>query len=250
MALRRLKPLLGAFEQIDAAIEVADAAGCGRAELRSARARIVEMVCSAADDGEKAEGLCAFLDEAMGEALATLREVPVEQIPLEEAGDLVGAVGALMREHPSERVRGLAADVARGWRAGVTAELERARARAAMVLDGILATPPPPLPQNETAPAAGSDTKAKKKIPELQPRPKKTAVVSNSRGVSQVKPTENMVAPTLPPQPKKMLSVAASSVAEQEKKMEALVFKWLKWKIYASYNTFGNLEEFWRPLDS
>ncbi|CAO2191414.1 unnamed protein product [Urochloa humidicola] len=67
MALRRLKPLLGAFEQIDAAIE---AAGCSRAELRSARARIAEMVCEAVDDGGgKAEGLFALLDEAMEAAL-------------------------------------------------------------------------------------------------------------------------------------------------------------------------------------
>ncbi|CAO2188192.1 unnamed protein product [Urochloa humidicola] len=81
MALRRLKPLLGAFEQIDAAIE---AAGCSRAELRSARARIAEMVCEAVDDGGgKAEGLFALLDEAMEAALATLREVPVEKIALE-----------------------------------------------------------------------------------------------------------------------------------------------------------------------
>ncbi|CAO2191418.1 unnamed protein product [Urochloa humidicola] len=244
MALRRLKPLLGAFEQIDAAVEAADAAGCSRAELRSARARIVEMVCAAVDDdgGEKAEGLCAFLDEAMGEALATLREVPVEKITL-EAGDLVGAVGALMREHPSERVRGLAGDVVRGWRAGVTAELERARARAAMVLDRIFATAPPPPPLDNTAPAAGSDAKAKKKISEEEARPKKTAVVSDSRRIrtvesyaplsktrsddivstSNAKPPANVGAPTLVPAQtkKKTPSVVASCVVEEEKKMEA-----------------------------
>ncbi|CAO2210940.1 unnamed protein product [Urochloa humidicola] len=236
MALRRLKPLLSAFEQIDAAIEAADAAGCGRAEFRSARARIVEMVCAAADDGgggEKAEGLCAFLDEAMGEALATLREVPTEKIAL-ESGNLVGAVGALMREHPSERVRGLAGDVARGWRAGVTAEVARARARAAMVLDGILSTPPPP--------ASGSDMKLKKLTPEEQPRPRKTAVVSSNRrartvesyaplskarsdpivSTSHAKPTENRGAPSaISAQPKKTPPVVASSAAEEEKKMEA-----------------------------
>ncbi|CAO2201800.1 unnamed protein product [Urochloa humidicola] len=218
MALRRLKPLLGAFEQIDAAIEAADAAGCSRAELRSARARIAEMVCEAADDGGgKAEGLFALLDEAMEAALATLREVPVEKIAL-KAGDLVGAVGALMREHPSERVRGLAGDVARVWRAGVTAELERARSRAAMVLEGILATPRPP-PLHDTAPEAGSDAKAKSKISEDEARPKKTAIVSNSGRIrtvesytplsktrsdhiistSNAKPPANVGAPTLVP---------------------------------------------------
>ncbi|CAO2206731.1 unnamed protein product [Urochloa humidicola] len=248
MALRRLKPLLGAFEQIDAAIEAADAAGCGRAELRSARARIVEMVCAAAGDeggGEKAEGLCAFLDEAMGEALATLRAVPAEKIALESDG-LVGAVGALMRKHPSERVRGLAADVARGWRACVTAEVARARDRAAMVLDGILSTPPPPppFPQDDTAPAASSDMRLKKKTPGEQPRPRKAAISSNNRGVRTVesyaplskprsdpivntsheKPSVNMggAPAAVSAQPKKMPPpVVASSIAEEEKKMEA-----------------------------
>ncbi|CAO2210916.1 unnamed protein product [Urochloa humidicola] len=240
MALRRLKPLLSAFEQIDAAIEAADAAGCGRAEFRSARARIVEMICAAADDvgaGEKAEGLCSFLDEAMGEALATLREVPAEKIAL-EAGDLVGAVGALMREHPSERVRGLAGDVARAWKAAVTAEVHRAKTRASMVLDGIFATPPPP--QDDTAPAAGSGMKLKKKATEEQPR--KTAVVSNTRrartvetyaplsktrsdpivSTSHAKPTENRGAPAAVPaaRPKKTPPVVASGAAEEEK-MEA-----------------------------
>ncbi|CAL4998736.1 unnamed protein product [Urochloa decumbens] len=228
MALRRLKPLLGAFEQIDAAIEAADAVGCGRAELRSARARIVEMVCEAADDGaEKAEGICALLDETMGEALATLREVPAEKIAL-ESGDLVGAVGALMREHPSERVRGLAGDVACGWRASVTGEVESARARAAMVLGSIFATPPPPL--DATAPAANSDMKLKKKIQQEQPLPRKTAVATSSRRVRTVETyaplsktrsdpiVSSSYANPVPEQPKKMMPpVVAGSVAEEEK---------------------------------
>ncbi|CAO2206732.1 unnamed protein product [Urochloa humidicola] len=236
MALRRLKPLLCAFEYIDAAIEAADAAPGCRDAFRSGRERIVDMVCDVAEDdeggGERAEALCALLDEAMAGSLATLREVPAERIPL-EAGGLAAAVGALMREHPSERVRGLAGDVARGWRAAVTAEVDRARARAAMVLDGILATPPSPPRQ---------DAEAKKKISEEQPRPRKTAVVSNSRGVrtvetyaplsktrsdpivssSHAKPTENRGAPAaISAQPKKTPPTVTSSAAEEEKKMEA-----------------------------
>ncbi|CAO2206730.1 unnamed protein product [Urochloa humidicola] len=238
MPLRRLKPLLCAFEYIDAAIEAADAdaarPGC-RDAFRSGRERIVEMVCDVAEDdeggGERAEALCALLDEAMAGSLATLREVPAEKVPL-EAGDLVAAVGALMREHPSQRVRRLAGDVTRGWRAAVTAEVDRAKARAAMVLDGILATPPPPPRQ---------DAKAKR-IPEEHPRLTKTAVVSNSRGVrtvetyaplsktrsdpivstSHAKPTEKRGAPSAisAHRPKKTPPVAASSAAEEKKRLE------------------------------
>ena len=143
MALRRWKPFLGAFPHIDTAIEAADADGLlSRDEIRSARVRIVEMLCDAADDDdEKAEALCALLDEAMAASLATLQAVPAERIAL-ASGDLVGVVGALMRDHASERVRGLARDVVRGWKAGVKVQL--ARAKAAMdVLDGLSSTPPP-----------------------------------------------------------------------------------------------------------
>ncbi|CAL5006265.1 unnamed protein product [Urochloa decumbens] len=221
MALRRLKPLLAAFEYIDAAIEAADAAPGSRDAFRSGRERIVEMVCDVAEDdeggGEKAEALCALLDEAMAAALATLREVPAEKIAL-EAGDLVNAVGELMREHPSERVRGLAGDVARGWRACVTAEVDRAKARASMVLGGILATPPPPPSLDDTAPAAGSDMKLKKKVPEEQPCPRKTAVVSTSFA----KPPAHMRAPeAVPVLTMKKPPVAVCNVAEVEKKLQA-----------------------------
>ncbi|CAO2188193.1 unnamed protein product [Urochloa humidicola] len=228
MALRRLTPLLGAFEYIDAVIEAADAAPGSRDAFRSGRERILEMVCDAAEDdeggGDKAEALCGLLDDAMAGSLATLREVPAEKIPLEKAGDLVAAVGALMREHPSERVRGLAGNVARGWKACVTAEVDKARARAAVVLDGILAPPPPPPSRDGVAPAAGSDTKLKKKAPEEQPRPSKTAVVNSDPIVSRSheKPSVNLGAPKhVPPHLKKTPSVIVSSVTEEEKKMEA-----------------------------
>jgi hypothetical protein len=115
MALCRLKHMLGAFEHIDAAIEAGTGAEGCRDEFRSTRARIVQMMRDAADgDNEKVEGLCVFLDEAMVGSLATLLEVPPEKTKL-AFGGLVGAVDTLMREHPSERVRGLACDVVRGW---------------------------------------------------------------------------------------------------------------------------------------
>ncbi|KAL6659837.1 hypothetical protein ACP70R_002666 [Stipagrostis hirtigluma subsp. patula] len=174
MALRRWKPFLGAFVHIDAAIEAAAAAGgpesVSRDEFRTARARIVEMLCDAADDDGAAEGLCRLLDDAMAESLVTLRMVAAEKRPaLLASGELVGAVGALMSGHASERVRGLARDVVCGWRAGVEEEL--ARATAAMdVLDSL---------SEHAAPAVVLDTKKQAKIiPEEQPRPKKTATTA------------------------------------------------------------------------
>jgi len=226
MALRRSKPYLAAFPLIDAAIE--GAGGLSRDEFRSARARIVELLCDAADDDGKVEGFCELLDEALAGSLATLRAVPAEKIEL-ASGDLVGAVGALMKDHPSERVRELARDVVRGWRAGVKAEL--ARARAAMdMLDGLSSSAPPPV---------NSDTKTKKegKLPEEQPRARKTpAAITSSHpstavskkgapivSASKARPSANMGAPAVvPAQPKKMPPVIVSSAAEEEEeKMEA-----------------------------
>ncbi|CAL5061841.1 unnamed protein product [Urochloa decumbens] len=242
MALRRWnKAFLGAFPLIDAAIEGADGL-LSRDEFRSTRARIVELLCNSADDDdEKAEALCALLDEAMAGSLATLRTVPAEKIPL-ATGGLVGAVRALVTGHPSERVRGLAGDVMRGWSAGVEAELATATARAKALASSL--SPPPK--DADTAPAAGSDTKAKK-IPPEQPRPRKIAVASSCRARttesygplpkkrapptivsnSTVKPpSANAGAPTLvvraQPQPKKTPPVAVvSSAAEEKKKLEA-----------------------------
>ncbi|CAO2169073.1 unnamed protein product [Urochloa humidicola] len=152
MALRHLKALLGAFEQIDAAIE---AAGCSRAELRSVRACIVEMVCEATDDsGRKVEGLCALLDEAMEAVLATLREVPVEKIAL-KPGDLVSAIDALMSGSAGSPVTSHASGGLGSW-----PNSSGPGPWAAMVLDGILATPPLLIPKDDTAPMAGSNMKA------------------------------------------------------------------------------------------
>ena len=241
MALRRSKPFLAAFPLIDAAIEAADAGGslC-RDEFRCARARIVELLCDAANDDEKVEGFCELLDEAMAGSLATLRAVPLEKIPL-ASGDLVGAVGALMKDHPSERVRELARDVVRGWRAGVKAELARARAAMDVLLDGLSSSTPPPPVKDDSAPAANSDTKTKKegKIPEEQPRARKTpaAITSSHPSTStaeskkgapiasaiKARPSANIgVAAVIPAQPKKTPRVIVSSSAtEEEKKMEA-----------------------------
>jgi len=238
MALRRSKPFLAAFPLIDAAIE--GAGGLSRDEFRSARARIVELLCDAADDDGKVEGFCELLDEAMAGSLATLRAVPLEKIEL-ASGDLVGAVGALIKDHPSERVRGLARDVVRGWRAGVKAELARARAAMDVLLDGLSSSTPPPPVKDDSAPAANSDTKTKKegKIPEEQPRARKTpAAITSSHpststaeskkgapiaSASKAKPSANMKAPAVvQAQPKKTPPfIVSSSATEEEKKMEA-----------------------------
>nr|CAB3480959.1 unnamed protein product [Digitaria exilis] len=252
MALRRWKPFLGAFPLIDAAIEGADPAAGGllsRDEFRSARGRIIELLCDAAadEDEEEAEGLCVLLDEAMAGSLATLRAVPAERLAL-ASGDLVGAIGQLMKDHASEPVRGLARDVVRGWKADVGAKL--ARARAAMdLLDGLSSTAPPPPLQDvaTTAPPTAADSSARaEKILEEQARPRKTSVVvSNSRRVSttesyaalskkrssdpivrssnDVKPAANMGAPAaVSALPKKTPPVVlVSRVAEEGKKIEA-----------------------------
>ncbi|KAF0902267.1 hypothetical protein E2562_014501 [Oryza meyeriana var. granulata] len=114
--LRRWKPFLAAFSSVDDAIEAADQGGRSRDEFRRARGRVVEMLCGAEGDGE-AEGLCVVLDEVMAESLTTLRIVPVEPKTLGTT-DLAKAVGA-MRKHESERIRGLATDIVRGWKAAV-----------------------------------------------------------------------------------------------------------------------------------
>ncbi|KAG2593798.1 hypothetical protein PVAP13_5NG012635 [Panicum virgatum] len=233
MALRRWKPFLGAFPHIDTAIKAADADGLlSRDEIRSARVRIIETLCDAADDDdEKAEALCALLDEAMAASLATLQAVPAERIAL-ASGDLVGVVGALMRDHASERARGLARDVVRGWKAGVKVQL--ARAKAAMDDSDTKAKK---IPEEQPRPRK---TAVSKRIPEKEPRrPRKTAVVVRSCRVntaesygplpknrapvvstSCVKPSSaSMGAPAVvpvPAQPKKMPPVSACSVSVEK----------------------------------
>ncbi|BAS92993.1 Os05g0244900 [Oryza sativa Japonica Group] len=121
--LRRWKPFLAAFASVDDAIEIEAAdLGISRSEIRRARGRIVGMLRGAEDDRE-AEELCSVLDEVMAESLLTLRLVPVTPRTLATT-DLAGVVGAL-RKHDSERIRGLATDIVRRWRAAVKRDLVR-----------------------------------------------------------------------------------------------------------------------------
>ena len=110
--LRRWRPFYSAFGAIDDAIE--EAGGHPRAAFRDVRVRILQLLRGAIDDGV-AEQLCGALDEAMAEALETLRVAPVPHSALAST-DLERTVGAL-EKHGSARIRRLAGDVVRGWRA-------------------------------------------------------------------------------------------------------------------------------------
>src|SRR5512133_800275 len=106
--LRRWKRFFPAFASIHAAIEAAEP-GISRKEFRDATDKVVAMLCSATDDEAVAEELRVVLDEMMAST------------------DLAQDVGAL-RNHPSERVRGLATGIVRAWRASVKDELLKAAA--------------------------------------------------------------------------------------------------------------------------
>nr|CAB3491661.1 unnamed protein product [Digitaria exilis] len=240
MALRRWKPFLGAFQHIDAATEASSADGVSRDEFRKARGRMVELLrdaTAAGDDGEAAaEVLGVMLDEAMAGSLARLRTVPAGRIPALLAvapGGVVGAVGALMKGHASERVRGLARDVMREWKLSVAAEL--ARARTAMdVLNGI----------SDVTRAKHGEAKIIPEKKKEKPLPKKTAVVGiGSRRICTAEsyaplckkraptvsasnamlPSASMKTPAAVPAqpPKKPTNTAVVSVAEEQRKMEA-----------------------------
>ncbi|XP_066372765.1 probable mediator of RNA polymerase II transcription subunit 26c [Miscanthus floridulus] len=110
--LRRWRPFYGAFGAIDDAIE--KAGGHSRGAFRDVRVRILQLLRGATDDGV-AEQLCGALDDAMVEALETLRVAPVPH-GLLASTDLARTIDAL-GNHGSARIRRLAGDVVRGWRA-------------------------------------------------------------------------------------------------------------------------------------
>jgi hypothetical protein len=103
MALRRWKPFLAAFAQIDRTIEAA--AGFSREAFRQGRGQLVEALCAAGDDGA-AEEACKLLDAAMAESLLTLRDaVPASSGKGALAmAEVVAALGELMTRHESARV--------------------------------------------------------------------------------------------------------------------------------------------------
>ncbi|KAF8780059.1 hypothetical protein HU200_001710 [Digitaria exilis] len=158
--LRRWKPFFPAFGIVDAAIEDSVVPALSRDKVRSARAEVVELLRGVpAGDVRKAEELCVLLDGFMAESLLTLRAVPGEAVPrvLASSADLAMAVGAL-RRHESERVRGLARDVIRGWAAAVEEDIARTSTAMKRLDDVCRATKPAVAAshpkQNKTAPVA------------------------------------------------------------------------------------------------
>jgi hypothetical protein len=131
-----------AFDHIDAAIESVHPS-ISRNEFRHVRGGIVEMLCDAEDDDERAEQVCLGLDAVMSESLVTLMQVPVSLGAL-ASGDLIETVAAL-GQHESARIRSLARDVVRGWRSDVENELDRAKA----AMEALNSLPPLMLPEEE-----------------------------------------------------------------------------------------------------
>nr|CAB3495457.1 unnamed protein product [Digitaria exilis] len=184
--LRRWKPFFPAFGIIDAAIEASVVPALSRDKVRSARDEVVEMLRGVpAADARDSEEFCVLLDGFMAESLLTLRAVPAEAVPrvLASSADLAKAVGAL-RRHESDRIRGLARDVIRGWTVAVEEDI--ARTSAAMKrLDDVCrqttkaaAEASHPKTTNKTAPVTKrklhqryqevEDAKRQRKIQEIQ----------------------------------------------------------------------------------
>ncbi|KAL5217194.1 hypothetical protein ABZP36_017878 [Zizania latifolia] len=168
--LRRWKCCFAAFSSVDAAIEAANP-GLSRDEFRQARGCITEMLCNARDE-EEAEEFCLVLDDVMAESLITLRQVHVTSTMLSTT-DLAKDVGA-MRNHESERVRGLVNCIIRGWKLSVMRDIVRYRA----AMDRLSQIP-------ETDPHVSSDLDVK--VKQTPWAPKKKAAVDGSSRVTSVK---------------------------------------------------------------
>ncbi|RCV27739.1 hypothetical protein SETIT_5G349100v2 [Setaria italica] len=160
--LRRWKPFLAAFGVIDDAIEASSRLDISRDEFRRARCAIVERLCDTPDKDESDE-LCRGLDRAMVQSLLTLQVVPVAPSTLAKT-ELVPAVRAL-RKHECERVRALARDIVRGWRAAAEGDLVKVRAAAdklaQIVLPAERTLPPPRAAGGEQEAAGDGDEKSK-----------------------------------------------------------------------------------------
>jgi hypothetical protein len=187
--LRRWKRFFSAFGHIDAAIEAAHPS-ISRDEFRSLRGRIVEMLCDAEDDDERAQQLCLALDGAMAESLVTLLEVPVSSRAL-ASGDLAKSV-SILGQHESARIRSLTRDVVRGWRSAVESEMDSARA-AMEVLNNLSPLMPPEKERlafvvNTNVPvAAGKDETQIKYTPAKFPS--KSTPVTTGKDEKQIKDT-------------------------------------------------------------
>lgn len=168
--LRRWRPFYSAFGAVDEAIEEA---GHPRAAFLDVRARIVQLLRGAVDDGV-AEQLCAVLDDAMVEALETLRVAPVPHKALAST-DLARAVRAL-EKHGSARIRTLAGDVVRGW----TTAIDGATATAEEELHKL---------SDDRIPRQGMSTAVKKPVDAQSEKMKtKKPIVTQSEKIEDTKP--------------------------------------------------------------
>ncbi|KAL6873728.1 hypothetical protein ACP4OV_013810 [Aristida adscensionis] len=205
-ALRRWRRFSPDFGAIDAAVDVSGSPAARRThgEIRRVRAQIVEELRGARDGGVAEEELCAVLDDVMAESLATLSAVPVTASALASTG-LAAAVGEL-GEHGSARVRGLARDVVRGWRASVEGDVARARAAMA-VLDKL--ADDEELPPAGHVPVAAGDGEKKRQAKGAPPPPRPTASTLRSNRVEPAKIDRPAMVP--PPLPKKSASLVAGA---------------------------------------
>ncbi|CAN6206826.1 unnamed protein product [Urochloa humidicola] len=185
--LRRWKRFFPAFAAIDAAIE--SATGRPRGEVRSVRSRIAGLLHCAEDDGV-AEELCAALDGAMEEALATLRVAAASAPPPPTATGLAQAVLALAERHESARVRGLARDVVRRWTAAAEADLARALGLLEM-LNKLQNEPRIPKDDERDAPVAAGEGKERHALPakktKMAPAPVRSNTAEPANGGAAVK---------------------------------------------------------------
>jgi hypothetical protein len=114
MELRRWKPFLVAFAQIDATIEATADVSCEA--FRHGRDQLVEVLYAAADDS-MAEEASKLLDSALAESLLMLHEArPASTAKGALASEEI--VTALTARHASAHVHGLALR----WRAAVEAK--------------------------------------------------------------------------------------------------------------------------------
>ncbi|CAD6218771.1 unnamed protein product [Miscanthus lutarioriparius] len=208
--LRRWKRFFSAFGHIDAAIEAAHPS-ISRDEFRSLRGRIVEMLCDAEDDDERAEQLCLALAGAMAESLVTLLEVPVSSRAL-ASGDLAKSVSTL-GQHESARIRSLTRDVMRRWQLAVESELDSAIA-AMEALNNLSRLMPPEKERlafvlNTNVPVTtGKDETRIKDTPDKFPS--KRIPVATGKDETQIKDTPAKF-------PSKRTPVAGSSCSESDK---------------------------------
>ncbi|TVU08126.1 hypothetical protein EJB05_41514, partial [Eragrostis curvula] len=209
--LRRWKRFFATFDAIDAAIPApGPGQRAGDEVLRQAKSDVVQLLCDATEDDE-AEELCGILDDVMADYLVALKSAPMTSRALASTG-LAKAVGYL-REHESERVRGLASDIVRGWRESVKSDLAEATARVEE-LAKLCAEALAPKTTRPSVVGAEEDSEKKKKQLKVAPCRAKSACVEPAKRDA---PAKIAAAPL----PKKSAPVVGADHTSMDKMMEA-----------------------------